>query len=112
TEAVIGDSKETMAFTKRGHYVGITLEAIRKSDIQRIQAIPREMVKGAIRSRSAAIAAIFTTAAGAGPTLAEDAKALFHVDHGNLATVAFSADEWAAARSRIWAQVVPGTAKP
>ena len=54
TELSVGDSKETMAFAKKGGYVGITLEAIRRSDIQRLQAIPRELVKSAIRTRSAA----------------------------------------------------------
>ena len=59
--------------------------------------------------RSAAIAGIFTAASGAGPTLADDSTALFHANHGNLATVAFSAAEWAAARKRIFGQAVPGT---
>lgn len=112
TEAVVGDSKESFSFTKRGHYVGITLEAIRRSDIQKIQAIPRAMVQGSIRARSAAIAGIFTTASGVGPTLADDSLALFHATHANLATVAFSSAEWAAARTRIWEQTVPGTSKP
>lgn len=112
TEALVGDSKESMSFTKRGHYVGITLEAIRRSDIQRIQAIPREMVKASIRTRSAAIAGIFTQASGAGPTLADDSTALFHANHGNLDTTAFSATAWAGARQRIWSQTVPGTANP
>lgn len=112
TEAVVGDSKESFSFTKRGHYVGITLEAIRRSDIQKIQAIPRAMVQGSIRARSAAIASIFTTASGVGPTLADDGLALFHATHANLATVAFSSAEWAAARTRIWEQNVPGTSKP
>jgi hypothetical protein len=109
---VVGDSKEVMAFVKRGHYVGITLEAIRKSDIQRIQAIPREMVKSSVRTRSAAIAGIFTVNSGTGPTLAQDSTVLFHTaDHGNLATTAFDAAAWAAARTRIWKQVIPGTGK-
>lgn len=111
TEALVGDSKESMAFVKRGHYVGITLEAIRKSDIQRIQAIPREMVKSSVRTRSAAIAGIFTQASGTGPTLAQDSTVLFHSNHGNLDTGAFDAAEWAEARTRIWKQVIPGTGK-
>ena len=112
TEATVGDSKESMSFTKRGHYVGITLEAIRKSDIQRMQAIPREMVKASIRARSAAISSVFTDNSGAGPTLADDSKALFHTDHGNLATAALDATGWAGARTKIWEQTVPGTGKP
>ncbi|MFN8468268.1 MAG: hypothetical protein U0X20_22100 [Caldilineaceae bacterium] len=109
TEAVTGDSAATMSFGKRGVYVGITLEMFRRSDIARMQAIPRELVKAAIRTRSAAIAGIFTAGSGAGPTLADDSTALFHANHGNLATVAFSTTEWAAARKRIFSQTVPGT---
>jgi hypothetical protein len=109
TEAVTGDARESMSFGKRGVYVGITLEMFRRSDIAKMQAIPRELVKAAIRTRSAAIAGIFTAASGAGPTMVDDSTALFHADHGNLATVAFSAAEWAAARKRLFSQTVPGT---
>jgi len=109
TEAVTGDARESMSFGKRGVYVGITLEMFRRSDIAKMQAIPRELVKAAIRTRSAAIAGIFTTAGGAGPTMVDDSTALFHANHANLSTVAFSAAEWAAARKRIFSQTVPGT---
>jgi hypothetical protein len=112
TEATVGDSKEALSFTKHGHYVGITLETIRRSDIQRIQAVPRAMVQASVRTRSAAIAAIFTTASGVGPTLADDSTALFHNNHGNLGTAAFNTAGWAAARTRIWEQQIPGTSKP
>lgn len=112
TEATVGDSKESFTFTKRGHYVGITLEAIRRGNLQRIQAIPRELVKAAIRTRSAAIAGLFTQAGGVGPTLADDNTPLFHTNHGNLGTGALGPTEWAAARKRIWQQVVPGTGSP
>jgi len=109
TEAIAGDSRESMSFGKRGVYVGITLEMFRRSDIARMQMIPRELVKAAVRTRSTAIAGVFTAASGVGPTMADDSKALFHSDHGNLGTAAFSAAEWAAARKRIFAQTVPGT---
>ena len=112
TEATVGDSKETMSFTKYGHYVGITLETIRKSDIQRIQAIPRELVKAVIRTRSAAVSSIFTDNSGTGPTMADDSTVLFHTNHGNLSTSALAADSWASARTQIWEQTVPGTSKP
>ncbi len=108
TEAATGDSKETATFTKYGSYVGITLEMIRRSDIARIQAIPRLLVQAAIRRRSAAIAGIFT----ANPTLADDSTALFHASHGNSDTTAFSAAAWEAARTRIFEQTAPGTGKP
>jgi hypothetical protein len=112
TEATVGDAKESLTFTKHGHYVGITLETIRRSDIQRIQAIPRAMVQASIRTRSAAIALIFTVNSGVGPTLADDSTALFHANHGNVDTTAFGTSAWAAARTRIWEQQIPGTSKP
>jgi hypothetical protein len=111
-EATTSDSRETMAFTKRGQYVGITLEMIRRSDIARMQAIPRELVKASVRARSAAISTFFTQASGTGPTLADDGLVLFHSTHGNLSTTALSATEWAACRRRIWEQNIPGTSKP
>ncbi len=111
TELSVGDSKESLAFSKKGNYVGITLEMFRRSEIGKMQAIPRAMAMASLRTRSAAIAAIFTANSGAGPTLADDSTALFHSNHGNLATVAFSSGEWAAARKRIWSQTVPGTSK-
>jgi hypothetical protein len=108
TEAQTGDSKETATFTKYGSYVGITLEMVRRSEIARIQAIPRLLVQAAIRRRSAAIAAIFT----GNPTLADDSTSLFHATHGNSDTAAFSAGAWEAARTRIFEQTTPGTGKP
>ena len=108
TEATTGDSKETATFQKYGSYVGITLEMIRRSELARIQAIPRLLVQAAIRRRSAAIAAIFT----ANPTLADDSTALFHANHGNTDTTAFGSAAWEAARTRIFEQAAPGSGKP
>ncbi len=108
TEATTGDSKETATFTKYGSYVGITLEMIRRSELARIQAIPRLLVQAAIRRRSAAIAGIFTS----NPTLADDSTALFHANHGNSDTTAFGSASWEAARTRIFEQALPGSGKP
>lgn len=107
-ESTTGDSKETASFGKYGAYVGITLEMIRRSEIARIQAIPRLLVQAAIRRRSATVAALFT----GNPTLADDNTQLFHTNHGNSDTAAFSASAWEAARTRIFGQQVPGTGKP
>ena len=112
TEGLTGDSKEVASFNKYGVYVGITLEMFRRSDIAKIQAIPRELMKATVRTRSAAIAGIFTQASGTGPTLADDSTVLFHSNHGNVSSTAYSLTEWAAARKRIWNQTVPGTGKP
>jgi len=99
TELSPVDTKETSSFYKYGGYVGITDKMIRNSRIDEMQAIPRALTIAAIRTRSAAIAAIFTTASGTGPTLAQDSTVLFHANHGgNVQTTAFSIAAWAAAR--------------
>jgi len=111
TELPVGDSRETVAFDKNGNYIGVTLEMFRRSEIARLQAIPRLLMQAAIRTRSAAIAALFTANSGVGPTLADDSTALFHANHGNVNTTVFSDTAWAAARSECFKQIVPGTGK-
>ena len=114
TELSVADAKETASFVKRGGYVGITRGMIKNGDIMQLQAIPRALAAAAVRTRSAAVGALFTAAAGVGPTLAQDSKALFHVDHANLATTALGTDAaaWRAARSECFQQVELGSGKP
>ena len=114
TELSVADAQETAAFVKRGGYVGITREMIKNSDIVQLQAIPRALAAAAVRTRSAAVSALFTANSGVGPTLAQDSKALFHADHANLATTALGADAtaWRAARSECFQQAELGSAKP
>lgn len=110
-ELPVDDTNETAAFIKKGGYVGITREAIKNSDIIQLQAIPRALASAAIRTRSKAIASLFTMNSGVGPTLATDNKALFHTDHGNVATTAFGTDAtaWRAARLAIFKQTELGS---
>ncbi len=98
---------------KRGGYVGITREMIKNSDIMQLQAIPRALATAAVRTRSAAVAALFTANSGVGPTLAQDSKALFHADHGNIQTTALGTDAaaWRAARAECFQQVELGSSK-
>lgn len=110
TELTPGDTGEQAAFGKKGGYVGITLEMMRNSDIQRLQAIPRALVRDAIRTRSAAVAALFTTASGVGPNL-RDTNPLFHASGSNVATTAFDAAAWKAARLEAYKHVEPGSSK-
>ncbi len=112
TELSLGDVKETAPFVKRGGYVGITREMIKNSDVMQLQAIPRALATAAIRSRSAAVSALFTANAGAGPTLAQDSKALFHTDHSNLATSALDATNWRAARAECFRHAEVAGGKP
>lgn len=112
TELSVSDTKESNPFQKYGGYVGITDKMIRNSEIAKIQAIPRALTVAAIRTRSAAIASIFTANGGVGPTLEQDARALFHVNHGNLATTAYSWTAWKAARLECARQTEAGSGKP
>ena len=114
TELSVADVKESAAFVKRGGYVGITREMIKNSNILQLQAIPRALAVAAVRTRSAAVAALFTANSGAGPTLGQDSKALFHADHANLATTALGADAaaWRAARAECFQHSEVGSGKP
>jgi hypothetical protein len=98
TELTVGDTKESDAFTKYGGYVGITDKMLRNSEIARLQAIPRALTIAAVRTRSAKIAAIFTVNTGTGPTLDQDSTVLFHANHSNVQTTAYSIAAWKAAR--------------
>jgi len=111
TELTVADSKESDAFAKRGGYVGITEKMLRNSDIARLQAVPKALVVSAIQTRSGKIAEIFSSNAGVGPTLDQDSKALFHADHGNLGTTAYSWSAWKAARIECAKQTELGSSK-
>lgn len=110
-ELAVDDTNEVAEFVKKGGYVGITREAIKNSDILQLQAIPRALASAAIRTRSAAVSALFTMNSGVGPTLATDSKALFHTDHGNVATTALGTDAtaWRAARTAAFKQTELGS---
>jgi hypothetical protein len=99
SELDVDDVKEADSFVKYGGYVGITREMLRKSQIQRIQAVPRALAAASVKTRSAKIAAIFTANSGIGPTLDQDSTALFHSNHNNVATTALGTDmtAWRAA---------------
>ncbi|MCB9126231.1 MAG: hypothetical protein H6643_17215, partial [Caldilineaceae bacterium] len=109
-EAQLGDSREQMMFQKRGMWIGLTLEMIRMNDLTRVREVPRKLMRAAMRTRSATIASIWTQNSGAGPVMS-DGKALFHLDHANLGTEAFSHNAWSAVRQRAFKQTEPGSGK-
>ena len=113
TELDVTDTKETSSFYKYGGYVGITDKMIRNSKIDQIQAVPRALTIAAIRTRSAAIAGIFTANSGQGPVLTQDSRELFKSDnsHGNYATTAYSIAAWKAARLECIKQAELGSSK-
>ena len=116
-ETTISDSKETASFYKYGQMIGITRNAILQDDLGLTSELPRKLVQAAWNTRSAAVAGIFTMNSGSGPTMA-DTLALFHTNHGNLATTALGATDadvqtsWEAARQATYDQTELGTTKP
>lgn len=98
TELPIGDIKETSSWTKSGGYVPLTIEAVLRDDIRAFKRMPREVALAGMRNISEQVAAIFTTASGAGPTMT-DGGALFNATaqttaggHINLLTTALGTD--------------------
>jgi len=100
TELTWDDATETDAFVKKGGYLGLTIEAIDKDDTTRIRRAPRALAQAAWLTLSKAVSAIFTSASGVGPDMA-DSVALFHADHSNLGTTALSWAEWIVVRTAM-----------
>ena len=112
TELVLGDGAETSSFLKKGGYIGLTLEALDKDDTRKLRSIPRELANAGLREISALVAAMFTQASGAGPTMA-DTGALFNSTavttkggHANLLTTALGTDftAWDAVSAAMYNQ--------
>ena len=103
TEKTWDDNTETSSFVKKGNYIGVTLEMIDRDDVAGVRAIPRRLGHAAHRTLSAAVAALFTDAAGVGPNLS-DGVALFNAAHNNLGAVALSADNWDACLQAMYKQ--------
>jgi hypothetical protein len=99
----VSDSAEIGAWGKYGGYVGLTLEMFERDETHKLRAYPRKLASAALRRISALVGAVFTAASGVGPTMA-DGKPVFHADHANLGTAAFSSDAWEAAGQAIYSQ--------
>lgn len=111
TELTWDDYKETSTFLKKGGYIGLTLEMIDKDDVGAVRAIPAKLGLSAWRTLSSLVSALFTDAAGLGPTL-QDSGTLFNATavssaggHANLLTTALSLDAWDAVVQAMYSQV-------
>ncbi|MFN2158773.1 MAG: hypothetical protein ACK2TW_02355, partial [Anaerolineales bacterium] len=100
TELTWDDTYETASFTKKGGYLGLTIEAVDKDDTGRIRAAPRALAQAAWLTLSKSVSSIFTSASGVGPDLA-DGTALFDGTRGNLGTTALSWSEYVVVRTAM-----------
>lgn len=88
------DEEATYKVAKRGGLESITIEAVKNDDVGLIQSIPVRMGRSAARTLAKFVFDFLRN-----PPVIYDTKALFHVDHGNLLSLALSAEgSWAAAR--------------
>lgn len=97
TELTWDDSAETASWVKKGGYLGLTLEAMDKDDVNRLRTAPQALAQAAYLTLAKDVSGIFTSNSGVGPTLA-DGDALFHSNHANLGTSALTAASWNATR--------------
>jgi hypothetical protein len=110
TELAVGDSPETGTFKKYGGYIPLTLELIDRDETRKLKAYARELASAGLRKISSLVAAIFSSASGAGPTMA-DGGALFNATavttaggHANYLTTALAAAEWEVVSKAVYNQ--------
>lgn len=97
TEMTWDDATQTSDWVKKGGYLGITLEAMDRDDVSKIGQAAPALAQAAYLTFGKAFSAIFTAQTGTGPDLA-DGDALFHTNHANLGTSAFSVAAWQATK--------------
>ncbi|MFH0983773.1 MAG: hypothetical protein V2A79_19840 [Planctomycetota bacterium] len=104
TELTGVDIEETSTFLKKGGYVGLTLEAIDRDDVNALRRIPVEMGMAASRALSALVSALFTDNTGTGPAMVDTYNVFDATYHANLATTALSWTTWNTAIQAMWNQ--------
>lgn len=92
---------------KRGGIVSVSLEMIKNDDIGMVMRIPRDVTRAAKRTLNKFVLDIIRL----NPTMS-DTKALFHADHGNLGTAAFSKAAYLVARLAMMKQADHDTDEP
>ena len=108
TEKTWDDLQETASVVKKGNYIGITLEMLMADDVQAVRAVPELLGSAAYNTVADAVAAVFTSNSGAGPTMA-DGTSLFHATRGNLGSAALASASFDAAQLAIMSQTEPGS---
>jgi phage major head subunit gpT-like protein len=72
-----------------------------KDDLNAIKKLPNGLADAWAYTMSDRVSSVFTTAAGAGPTLTETSRALFNTTDANLGTTALSFASYDAARTAM-----------
>ena len=111
--ANLTDAEEVSTWTKKGGYIGITLETIDRDDVAAVRQIPRKLGLAAWRTLSASIASLFTANSGVGPywPSSQSTYRLFDAQYANLGTTALSASAWDATVQAMFKQTEAGSSK-
>ncbi|MHB0877698.1 MAG: phage major capsid protein [Anaerolineae bacterium] len=110
SEKTWDDLRETAEIVKKGNYVGVTLEMIMADDLESVRAIPQLLGSAAYNTVADTVAAVFTTASGAGPLMA-DGNPLFTVGRGNLTADTLAFGSFDAGQVAIMSQTEPGSGR-
>lgn len=101
----VGDEKVEYALNEKGGIVTINRRMIINDDLRTIQKIINRLPRAARRTLAKRVWSPFITNAVYGG----DSKAIFHTDHGNLGTTAYSIITAEAARTAMFNQTEPGS---
>ena len=82
------ESKEAYSIATYGKVFGMTRQMLINDDLGTFSDIASGWGMAAVEFENQLLAQLLTTGSGLGPTLANDAKRMFHTDHGNIQTVA------------------------
>lgn len=106
-ELSLSDEEETAVYVKKGDFIGITLETFLQDKLGVLRRLPNKLSIAWFNTISKLVSAVFTTASGVGPTLA-DTGVLFNATplttaggHANLLTAAFSHTAFSAVRTAM-----------
>ncbi|MCB5199026.1 Clp protease ClpP [Loktanella sp. TSTF-M6] len=109
-EAMLNDESEGLKVQRKGRTISLTFEAVINDDMGAFNRIPREFAMAARVMESKMVWELFRKNA----VLKSDGKALFHVDHKNLAAsgAVISPTSIGAARKAMWEQTAFGSKDP
>lgn len=98
TEMTWDDVAEEDDFIKKGGYLGLTIEAIDKDEVNQLRSAPRALAQAAWLTLSKSISVLFTANAGLGPAMADTIKVFDAAGHSNLGALPLSWAAWVATR--------------
>jgi hypothetical protein len=113
-QAITGVTEEKVEFSisKYGNTEDFTWEAALRDDLGTLARIPRSLGRAWAWTIYDGVHTLLTTASGAGSTMDYDSKALYHTDHSNIATTAFTAADLITVEDKIRRQRALDSSKP